>query len=78
MHLLHDVPDTVLAGCTAAASSPLYNSFYEGWGLPVTESLAHGKVPLVPDHSALREIGRRGAVFFAPNSEPELVEQSGG
>jgi hypothetical protein len=51
----------------------VYNSFYEGWGLPVTESLAHGKVPVVPDHSALREAGGTGALYFAPQSEPELV-----
>ena len=73
VHLLHDVPDTVLAALYRGCVFTLYNSFYEGWGLPVTESLAHGKVALVPDHSGLRESGAAGAVFFAPNSEPELV-----
>ncbi|TDH64672.1 glycosyltransferase [Dankookia rubra] len=75
VHLLHDVPDTVLAALYRDCLFTLYNSFYEGWGLPVTESLAHGKVPLVPEHSGLRESGAAGAVFFAPNSEPELVAQ---
>jgi glycosyltransferase involved in cell wall biosynthesis len=75
VHLLHNVPDTVLEGLYRDCLFTLYNSFYEGWGLPVTESLAHGKVALVPNHSGLRESGAAGAVFFAPNSEPELVEQ---
>jgi glycosyltransferase involved in cell wall biosynthesis len=75
VHLLHDIPDTVLAALYRGCLFTLYNSFYEGWGLPVTESLAHGKVALVPEHSGLRESGAAGAVFFAPNSEPDLVEQ---
>ena len=75
VHLLHGVPDTELEALYQGCLFTLYNSFYEGWGLPVTESLAHGKVPLVPDHSALREAGRHGAVFFTPQSEPDLVEK---
>ncbi|MHB8283840.1 MAG: glycosyltransferase [Caulobacteraceae bacterium] len=35
----------------------LYPSNYEGWGLPVTESLCYGKVPLVSDSSSLPEAG---------------------
>ncbi|MFC7474405.1 glycosyltransferase [Dankookia sp. GCM10030260] len=75
VHLLQDVPDTGLAALYRDCLFTLYNSFYEGWGLPVTESLSHGKVPLVPEHSGLRESGAAGAVFFAPNSEPDLVAQ---
>jgi glycosyltransferase involved in cell wall biosynthesis len=73
VHLLHGVPDTELAALYRGCLFTLYNSFYEGWGLPVTESLAAGKVPLVPDHSSLREAGRDGAVYFTPQSEPDLV-----
>lgn len=73
VHLLHDIPDTALEALYRGCLFTLYNSFYEGWGLPVTESLAHGKVPLVPDHSALQESGGAGAVFFEPQSEPDLL-----
>ncbi|MDO9707383.1 glycosyltransferase family 4 protein [Paracraurococcus lichenis] len=76
VHLLHAVPDTVLEALYRGCLFTLCNSFYEGWGLPVTESLAHGKVPLVPNHSGFRESGAEGAVFFAPNSEPELAEHA--
>ena len=75
VHLLHGVSDTELETLYRGCLFTLYNSFYEGWGLPVTESLAHGKVPLVPDHSSLREAGGTGAVFFTPQSEPDLVQK---
>ncbi|MFZ5736966.1 glycosyltransferase family 4 protein [Rhodopseudomonas palustris] len=35
----------------------LYPSFYEGWGLPVSESLAFGKYCLASDSSSLPEAG---------------------
>ena len=73
VHLLHGVPDTELDALYRGCLFTLYNSFYEGWGLPVTESIAAGRVPLVPDHSSLREAGRDCAVYFAPQSEPDLV-----
>lgn len=75
VRLLHDVPDPLLAALYRKCLFTLYNSHHEGWGLPVTESLAAGKVPLVPEHSALREAGEGGALFFAPGSEPDLLEK---
>ncbi|MFT8247015.1 glycosyltransferase [Roseomonas sp. BN140053] len=73
--LLHGVSDEALAALYAGCRFTVYNSFYEGWGLPVTESLAHGKVPVVPEHSALPEAGGPGAVYFAPQHEPDLIAQ---
>jgi glycosyltransferase involved in cell wall biosynthesis len=32
-------------------------SFYEGWGLPIGESLSHGKTAVVADNSSLPEVG---------------------
>ncbi|PHK93764.1 hypothetical protein CR162_16715 [Pseudoroseomonas rhizosphaerae] len=75
IRILHDVPDPLLAALYRNCLFTLYNSHHEGWGLPVTESLAAGKVPLVPAHSALREAGEGGALFFAPGSEPDLLEK---
>jgi glycosyltransferase involved in cell wall biosynthesis len=71
--LLPAVADTTLARLYEACLFTIYNSHYEGWGLPVTESLAHGKVPLIPDHSALPEAGGPGAVYFTPGSQPDLL-----
>ncbi|MBX6743764.1 MAG: glycosyltransferase [Acetobacteraceae bacterium] len=71
--LLHGIPDTALDGLYRNCLFTVFNSFYEGWGLPVTESLSYGKVPVVADNSSLRQAGGEGAVYFTPQSEPELV-----
>jgi glycosyltransferase involved in cell wall biosynthesis len=52
----------------------LYPSNYEGWGLPVTEALCHGKVPLVSDSSSLPEAGGPFAVYFKAGSTPSLID----
>ncbi|MCQ4160503.1 glycosyltransferase, partial [Roseomonas sp. GC11] len=75
VRLLSDVSDPQLAALYQGCLFTLYNSHHEGWGLPVTESLAHGRLALVPAHSALTEAGEGGALFFAPGSEPDLVAQ---
>jgi glycosyltransferase involved in cell wall biosynthesis len=51
----------------------LYPSSYEGWGLPVTESLCYGKVPVLANSSSLPEAGGRFGEYFDPGSEKELV-----
>ena len=52
----------------------LYPSLYEGWGLPVTESLCHGKVPVISDASSLPEAGGEFAVYFEAGSPSRLAE----
>lgn len=54
----------------------LYPSNYEGWGLPVTESLCYGKVPLLSDSSSLPEAGGDFAVYFEAGSTSGLMEQA--
>jgi glycosyltransferase involved in cell wall biosynthesis len=51
----------------------VYPSLYEGWGLPVTESLCYGKLPVVADNSSLPEAGKDFALFFESNSVPALT-----
>ncbi len=75
VRLLHNVADGELAGLYQACRFTLFNSFYEGWGLPVTESLSHGKVALVADNSALPEAGAGGALHFPSNNLADLVEK---
>ncbi|WP_372619433.1 glycosyltransferase [Falsiroseomonas sp.] len=72
--VLSGVSDLALAGLTARCLFTVYNSFHEGWGLPVSESLAAGKLCVVPAHSGLLESGAPGAVFFPTGDLPGLVE----
>lgn len=72
-HLRH-VGDALLGQLYERCLFTVFNSFYEGWGLPVTEALAHGKIALAPDHTSLREAGGSAAIYFTPQSEPELAE----
>ena len=71
---LSGVSDLALAGLTARCLFTVYNSFHEGWGLPVSESLAMGKLCVVPAHSGLLEAGAPGAVFFPTGDLPALVD----
>lgn len=71
--IAHGVPDTVLASLYRRALFTVTNSHYEGWGLPVTESLSFGRVPLVVRNTSLTEAGGEGAVYFEPGNEPDLV-----
>nr|WP_245215258.1 glycosyltransferase [Pararoseomonas baculiformis] len=71
--LLHDLDDATLARLYRGCLFTLYPSRHEGWGLPVSESLLHGKVPVVSEIPALLESGRNGAVFFEPNNAEDLA-----
>jgi len=46
----------------------LFPSFYEGWGLPVTESLALGKPCLIANRTSLPEAGGPLARLFDPDN----------
>ena len=49
--------DRYLAACYERASFAVYPSLYEGWGLGVTEAMAHGKACVVASGSSLGEAG---------------------
>jgi len=68
------VPDGALRGLYAGCLFTVFNSHAEGWGLPVTESLAQGKVPLVADVPVLRESGGAHAVYVEPENVPALAQ----
>ncbi len=56
VHLPH-AGDDELAWLYRNCAFTMYPSFYEGWGLPVSESLAYGKYCLASDTSSLPEAG---------------------
>jgi glycosyltransferase involved in cell wall biosynthesis/predicted TPR repeat methyltransferase len=71
--LLPRVSDQELNALYQRCAFTVYNSYYEGWGLPITEALAHGKVVVTPRHSALTEAGGDSALYFMPQSLPDLT-----
>ncbi len=66
--LLHDVSDAELDALYDGCLFTVCTSRHEGWGLPVTESIAHGRVPVVPAHSGLLEAGAGCAAFYEPGA----------
>ncbi len=62
--ILHGLSDSELNQLYGACRFTIYPSRYEGWGLPVTESLSHGKVPLIARSSSLPEAGGEFADYF--------------
>lgn len=55
--LIESPSDADLAALYRGCLFTLFPSFYEGWGLPITESLAFGKPCLTADNSSLPEAG---------------------
>ncbi|MHA4875417.1 glycosyltransferase, partial [Enterococcus faecium] len=55
VRIISGLTDSHLALLYSTCLFTVYLSTYEGWGLPVTESLCYGKVPLLSDTSSLPE-----------------------
>lgn len=70
---IHDASDAQLAALYEGCAFSLYPSLYEGWGLPVTEALAYGRVPVIADNSSLPEAGAGLALLFRSGSVTDLV-----
>ena len=71
--LSSSVGDDELARFYAHAELTVYPSDYEGWGLPVSESIAFGKLPVVAKNSSLPEAGGDLAVYFETGNRDALV-----
>jgi glycosyltransferase involved in cell wall biosynthesis len=56
VHVLDDVDDRDLDWFYRNCCLTLYPSLYEGWGLPVAESLSYGKMCITSNNTATREI----------------------
>jgi hypothetical protein len=71
--MLSHISDEDLASLYRNCLFTLYPSHYEGWGLPVTESLSHGKASLISDASSLPEAGGDFADYFRAGSDADLM-----
>ncbi|MCP8467866.1 glycosyltransferase family 4 protein [Pseudomonas sp. ZM23] len=70
-----NVTDEELNGLYGNALFTVYPSLYEGWGLPVAESLAHGKFCLSSDAASLPEVGGEFVEYLDPLSVPAWAER---
>jgi glycosyltransferase involved in cell wall biosynthesis len=64
-----------LARLYRAAACLLFPSFYEGFGLPVLEAMAHGCPVVASDIAALREVCGDAAVYCNPNDPGDIAEK---
>lgn len=75
VHLLRGLSDDDLAALYRGARFTLYPSSYEGWGLPVTESLSMGRVAVVSRVSSLPEAGGEFAEYFDLDDRDDFVSK---
>lgn len=66
--VLSDLPDADLRALYLGCLFTVFPSHYEGWGLPVTESLAFGKPCLASNKTSIPEAGERFARYFDPDN----------
>jgi glycosyltransferase involved in cell wall biosynthesis len=55
------------------AGAVIVPSLYEGFGLPVLEAMARGKVVVAAKASSLPEVGGEAALYFHDSADPEQV-----
>lgn len=64
--ILDNISDPGLSWIYENSMFCVYPSFYEGWGLPVAESLANGKVCIASNTSSIPEIADDIIDYFSP------------
>lgn len=67
------VSDADLGRFYRHAQFTVYPSRYEGWGLPVSEALAFGKVTIAANNSSLPEAGGDLAIYVETDDQAGLV-----
>lgn len=67
--------DEQLAALYRHCYGTIYPSYYEGWGLPVRESLSFGKPCVAASNSSLIEAGEGLADYFESNCEGDFVKK---
>jgi glycosyltransferase involved in cell wall biosynthesis len=72
--LVENPPDDELTSLYRGCLFTLFPSLYEGWGLPVTESLALGKPCFISNRTSLPEAGGSLARAFDPDNMNEAYD----
>ena len=71
-HLIHvrETCDAVLQALYRGSAFTLFPSLYEGWGLPVSESLGFGRPCLASTSTSIPEAGGNLCAYFDPEDGP--------
>jgi glycosyltransferase involved in cell wall biosynthesis len=69
------VTDAELEWLYRNCSFTIYPSFYEGWGLPIAESLVYGKPCLASNTSSMPEVGGDLVDYFSPYDAGDCLDQ---
>jgi len=73
IHVLHSIEDSELDWYYKNCQATIYPSKYEGWGLPVAESLGHGRMCLASNATSVPEVSSDLPEFFDPYDVHGLV-----
>jgi len=74
IRLIDSPSEPELAGLYQGCLFSVFPSFYEGWGLPVTESLAHGKTAAASRSAAIQEAGGSFCAYFDPDDINDMFD----
>ena len=77
IRMLNHVSDSDLAQLYRHAEFTVFPSLYEGWGLPVAESLAYGKFCLASNAASIAEFGGDLIEYLDPWDVPAWAERLG-
>ena len=69
-----DVSDEELDALYDNCMFTIYPSLYEGWGLPISESLGKGKLCVCSNTSSMPEAGREFALYIDPTNPAAAFE----
>jgi len=73
VHIVHDLSDAELNGVYENSLFTVFTSFVEGWGLPVGESLMHGKMCVASSTSSIPEVGGDFVDYIDPQNLQEGI-----
>ena len=74
VHWVNTPSDELLKVLYERSTIALYLSHHEGFGLPVVESLSHGKITITSKNSSIYEVGHAYADYTHFNSGAEVAE----
>jgi glycosyltransferase involved in cell wall biosynthesis len=71
--VLRSLSDAELQQAYRSCLFTVFPSLCEGWGLPIAESLAHGKFCVASNHTAIPEAGGKLIDYFDPLNEDDAL-----